>query len=69
MRPLPPSCQPGLDAWNLFVIKRGNDRVARETSCDLQGLSGWGPSLGQKIKSLTVSISPSTCHEDWMPWF
>ena len=23
----------------------------------------------QKIKSLTVSISPSTCHEDWMPWF
>ena len=24
----------------------------------------------QKIKSLTVSIvSPSTCHEDWMPCF
>ena len=47
MRPLPPSCQPGLDAWNLFVIKPGNDRVAREPSCDLRGLSGWGPSLGR----------------------
>lgn len=47
MRPLPPSCQPGLDAWNLFVIKPGNDRVVCEPSCDLRGFSGWGPSLGR----------------------
>lgn len=47
MRPLPPSCQPGLDTWNLFVIKPGNDRVVCEPSCDLRGFSGWGPSLGR----------------------